>query len=514
MLKNLNLKFLIKAHTIIGIFALFFFYIATYFGTITLFLPQIHTWENPSRYFTYQKEYKTNLDELIKRTIIEEGFNTKQIDITLPSYRDNVLSINDPTSRTKYINPYTLKMLDTTSDHSFLSKFFNDIHVGRNIPKIGQLLMGISSMLIIFLVLSGIILYFNKHKKNKKEFNFKWHKDLSIILLPYIIVFALTGSVLGFMLGTSSSFAYTASKTEVSSMRALVGNIIFPTDIIPKKSQATKKLKNIDFLILKAKKLYPSLEVKTIKLMQWNDENAQIKISGYDKDNRALTGKINRVYIILSALNGDEIKRKTLKNSNLGNRVLSGFYFLHFIPDEKLIVRLLYFVVSIAFLVSLILGFLIWSDKKANAHKENRDYFNFLSRFSISIIAGVIPATALIIFLYWAIPFDLFQRVIWIKGIFYSFWTFTLFLSIYYDDVIDLLKSFAFLTSIFLFFTIIAHIMKAKTSIAYLVQQGEMHTVFWVDLTILGLSIICFLFYKYAHTFKLLSKYSGRFYVS
>ncbi len=52
MLNNLNLKFLIKAHTKIGLFALFFFYISAFFGTITLFLPQIQTWENPSRYFS------------------------------------------------------------------------------------------------------------------------------------------------------------------------------------------------------------------------------------------------------------------------------------------------------------------------------------------------------------------------------------------------------------------------------------------------------------------------------
>ncbi|MBU3015825.1 PepSY domain-containing protein [Poseidonibacter lekithochrous] len=46
-----------------------------------------------------------------------------------------------------------------------LSNFFNDLHIRRNIPKIGQLLMGIASILIIFLTISGVILYLNKHKK-------------------------------------------------------------------------------------------------------------------------------------------------------------------------------------------------------------------------------------------------------------------------------------------------------------------------------------------------------------
>lgn len=514
MLNNLNLKFLIKAHTKIGLFALFFFYISAFFGTITLFMPQIHTWENPSRYFAQEKEYTYKLDALIKRTIKEEGFSTELIEITLPSYKDNVISINDPTSRTKYINPYTLKMLDTTSDHSFLSKFFNDIHVGRNIPKIGILLMGISSILIIFLTLSGIILYFNKHKKNKINFNFKWHKDLSIILLPYILAFSLTGAVLGFMLGNASPFAYTASKTQTLNMRALVGPTLFPKDSIPKKEESFENLKNIDTLIEKAKTLYPTLEVQTIKLLQWNNKNAKIKISGYENDNRILTGRINRVHIFLNPITAEEISRHNLENTHIGNKILSGFYFLHFIPDETLVLRLIYLVLSIAFLFSLALGFLIWSDKQASKYKDNPNYYNFLSRFSISIMFGIIPSTALILLLYWAIPSDLFQRIIWLKGIFYSFWAFSLLLSIYYDDVLDLLKGLAFLTSIFLFSTIIAHIMVAKTFISFLVKQGSMHTIFYVDLVLLILSISFFLFYKYAHKIKLFAKYSRRYYGS
>lgn len=513
MLKNINLKLLISAHTMVGLFAIFFFYIASYFGTITLFFSQIHTWENPSRYFIYEKEYAPNIDTLITRTIKEEGFNTKEISIVLPSYKDNVISISDQISRTKYINPYTLKMIDTTSERSFLSKFFNDLHVGRNIPMIGQLLMGISSMLIIFLCLSGLILFFNKHKKTKQEFNFKWHKNLSIILLPYIIVFSITGSILGFMLSNSSPFAYTASNTNSSNMRALVGPILFPKDKIAKKSQSAK-MQNIDFLISRAKSLYPNLVIKNLKLMQWNDQNAQIKISGYESNNRALTGQINRVFIILNAVNAREITRKNLENSHIGNKTLSGLYFLHFIPDETLFVRLIYFIFSIAFLISLILGFLLWSNKKASQYKDNRDYFNFLSRFSISIIFGVIPSTALVLLLYWAIPFDLFQRIIWIKGSFYSFWAFTLVLCMYYDDVLDLLKGLAFLTSAFLFSTIIAHMISAKTAIAFLVKQNHMHNIFYVDLVLLFLALVFFLFYKYANKIKLFSKYSRTNYVS
>ena len=509
-LKNLNLKFLIQAHTKLGLFAFFLFYISAFFGTIALFIPQIKTWESPSRYFAYEKEYNYKLDRIIKKTILEEEFSTNLIEVTLPSYQDNVIAINDPTSRTKYVNPYTEKMLDTTSDHAFLSGFFNDIHIGRNIPNIGVFLMGIASVLILFLLVSGLILFFNKHKKNKKDFNFRWHRNISIATAPIILVFALTGSFLGFMFPTASSFTLVASQGEDSNMRKIVGPILFKKDKIPEKSTISNNLMNIDELLEKAKNAYPELEVTSFKLLQWNDKNAQIKFFGYSNENKIMSGKINRLNIILSATTGEELGRKTIDNAHVSSKTLSAFYFFHFIPDETLFVRLIYLVLCIAFIASLVFGFFIWSEKKASKYNMNMAYYNFLERLSISIMFGVIPATALTLLLYWAIPTELFQKIIWIKGSFYLFWAFTLVLSTYFDDIVDLLKSLAFFTSIFLFATILAHFMNATKYIKILTQSGEMHSVLYFDLVLLILSFLCFLFYKNAHKISYFQKLSRR----
>ena len=510
-LQSLNLKLLMKAHTKLGLFALFFFYISCFFGTITLFLPQLQTWEKTSRYFVQESEYKPKLNTLINRTIQEEGFSTQKIEITLPNYRDNVIAINDPASRTKYINPYTHKMLDTTSDRSFISTFFNDIHVGRNIPKVGQLLMGMASILTLFLLISGVMLFINKHKV-KSTFQFKWHRDLSLILLPYILIFALTGAVLGFMLSSATPLAYAASNTEQSNMRALVGPILFPQDNIPKKSQSATML-NIDDLKQKAQEHYPNLNIQQITLLQWYDKNAQIKFTGFLEDNRILSGRVNRQYIILDATTADIIEKKALLTSHSGNKFLSAFYFFHFIPDETLWVRIIYALLGIGCLASLIFGFMIWSEKKASKYKNERHYFNFLSRFTLAILIGVIPSTALVLCLYWALPEQLFERIIWIKGAFYAFWAFTLVLSTLYEDIVELLKSLALITAVFLFATLLAHIMKATQEIAILVQSGQMHPALYLDIILFILSILSFFFYKKAHKIKRLQAYSRSYHV-
>ena len=109
-----------------------------------------------------------------------------------------------------------------------------------------------------------------------------------------------------------------------------------------------------------AKEKFPNLVVSKIKLFSWNEKNARIKFSGYLRDNRYISGKINRMYIILSATSGKVLNKKDLSNANIANGILSTFYFLHFIPDETFFLRIVYFIFGIVMAISLAFGFLIY----------------------------------------------------------------------------------------------------------------------------------------------------------
>ena len=83
-----------------------------------------------------------------------------------------------------------------------------------------------------------------------------------------------------------------------------------------------------------AQKNFLNLEINKIKLQSWNEKNAKIKFYGYLKDNRYISGRINRMHIELSAINGKVIDKKDLSNANVTNGILSTFYFLHFIREN------------------------------------------------------------------------------------------------------------------------------------------------------------------------------------
>ena len=52
---------------------------------------------------------------------------------------------------------------DTFYEYTNVSEFFNELHFGENIPVIGQFLMGLASIGVLFLIFSAILLFlFNK----------------------------------------------------------------------------------------------------------------------------------------------------------------------------------------------------------------------------------------------------------------------------------------------------------------------------------------------------------------
>ena len=493
-ISSLNLKYLSRAHTILGLFTVFLFYIATYFGSITLFLPYIKVWENPSLH--YVKENKNINIDLIFSNILKDDKLSKNIKIIFPSFRDKRLQVHDEKSKTIYINTNTNEIIKDNTNHSFISEFFNEIHIGANIPIIGRSLMGLSSIIMIFLCISGFILFIFSKKKKIQSLYYKYHKYLSLLLLPYILIFTLTGAFLGFMLSNSSSLVYAASKTQTANLRKFVAPILFPKDKNIKNSLFEKSM-NISLLMKKAQNLCPDLKIQEIKIFSWNQKNSRIRFIGYDKTSRYLSGRINRMYIELYSNNASLYKKKDINNSNISNKILSSFYFLHFIPDEKIILRVFYFIFGIIMSISLVLGFIIYAEKKAKENRKNKHYYSTLNRIALACMLGLIPASSFVFFLYWLLPFDLYEKDIWIEGLFYSFWSFTLFYCFIESNKVKIINDFLRISSIFLLAAVVLH--STKTSFyPWISYDIGLYEVFFVDIILIVFSFIFFEFSNFS----------------
>ena len=106
-LNNLNLKYLIRSHTIIGVFVVFIFFLSAFFGTIVTFKPSINAWENSSKHFSVNKDIKLDLDASTKIALEKLRNPTSNIKIDLPSVRQKAISVKYGFSEKVYVHPET-----------------------------------------------------------------------------------------------------------------------------------------------------------------------------------------------------------------------------------------------------------------------------------------------------------------------------------------------------------------------------------------------------------------------
>ena len=506
--ENQYLKYLKTSHTYLGLFAITFFYISTYFGTITVLKPYIATWESPSKYFTLISQDNLNLDLSIKNGLESLNNPTNKVKITLPSSKEKALSMKYGFSEKIYINPHTNEVLNTKNENSLLSNFFNQMHININMSKFGQLLMGITSVAIVFLTISGVYLWLlNRQKKQKtKNFWLRWHKDFSLFMIPYILVFSLTGAVLGIMLSLSSPFAYAASDGKETNMSKIVRPIISSKPVHVKSQNEPAVMQKYSFLYKKAQENYSDLYITDISLYNWNDKNARIVFSGYLKNNRLLTARLNRLNIVLNGETGEVVRKRTLEDTHKSSQVLSAFYYFHFITDEDIFFRICYLFLGVIFAVSLVFGLFVWIDKKMSQNKNT--YFTMITKLSTAFTIGIIPATTFALFLYWLLPFDIINRDTWIIGGFYTLWCYTLLHSVYKKDVLDAAKDFMYMNALFLISAVFLHGYKTNMFLWNSFEQS-IWDIFYIDLFLFIFGILSYLLAKKINTIKFFDRFKG-----
>ncbi|WP_445457764.1 PepSY-associated TM helix domain-containing protein [Flavobacterium sp. HNIBRBA15423] len=112
-----------------------------------------------------------------------------------------------------YINPYTGEIQRTVNEFSGFFRFILDGHFYLWLPhEIGQFIIASSTLLFLFIIISGFILWYPKNKKAAKQrFWFRWkettkwkrknydlHNITGFYILSIALIFAITGLVWGF----------------------------------------------------------------------------------------------------------------------------------------------------------------------------------------------------------------------------------------------------------------------------------------------------------------------------
>ena len=200
-----------KLHLILGLSAGFILLIVGFTGSMLSFEKEILSAINQDTYkVTVFDQAKLSTKELLEK-FQEQKPQSKINGITISSFEDDSVSINiageGQNARkgvTYYVNPYTAEILPELKGVSFF-KTVENIHRRLLLDDLGKQVVAFSVVSLLFLMFSGIYIYFPRIKKSfsqslKLNFQSKGrfflanlHSAIGMWVIPFYLVFCLTG---------------------------------------------------------------------------------------------------------------------------------------------------------------------------------------------------------------------------------------------------------------------------------------------------------------------------------
>lgn len=485
---------LFRMHIALGILISSFMYIAIFFGVFTVYLPYVKTWEKPSRLITQVDISKVDYNSMINTVLEDQSFPRDNIIVSLPgNMGDPAVVISHIFANEHAFNPITKEKLNNeTKEQSNLASFINELHYGAPLKVIGMVFFGFVALTTLILIITGLILvliinFKNKGKTQQSIFSKVHVKIFSWIFLPLFLI-TLTSAFMNIGLISSSPMIQILSKGETKVIDVFVGPILFPQNKSIPRANEVVPMKQVNELILIAQKINPQLTFKQIRLMNWNDKNAQVEIIGYNPYKPFLNGGIfNRPLIILSAVTGKLIKQQKVMDKKLPVFVAEVLFFLHFLFGLDIISRTILAVLMALCAVGIGFGTMLYLEKKARKFQDKVVFYHWIGKFSLASMIGIIPATASLFVLQWLLPFDLADRVLWQKGIFYNVWLFTLFYSFYKVNSYEVAKNFFFVGGVLFIVSVCSHMYFIRITLNELLNLTSILTI---DIVLFLLGIV------------------------
>lgn len=481
---------LFRIHIAAGITFSLVMYLAIFFGVFAILLPYIQTWEKPSRHIASASITHIDYNSMIEEVLKDPDFPKDGLMINLPGrLGDPAVVVTHRFAKPIAFNPNTNERLNNEDKNvSHLAAFLNELHYGAPLSLIGRLSFGFVAVGTMVLVITGVILItlfkFKNQGKNQQAIFSKIHvKVFTWLFLPFLLI-TLSGAVMNVGLISSGPMSKILTNGEAKAIDGVVGKVLFQQNTPVTKSNEAASMKPLSALIRKAQTINPDLTFKQIKLTNWNDSTAQVEIIGYNPYKPFLNGGIfNQPRVVLNAHTGELIQNQTVMDKVWPVFVAEGLFFLHFLFGIDIFSRIIIALMMALCGIALGFGVMLWLEKKAKKYADKITFYHWMGKLSLATMIGVIPATAVLFVLQWILPFDMQERVIWQKGIFYNVWLFTLFWSFFRLNSYQVAKEFLFMGGVLFILSALCHNYFAGFNPMELLTYNMRH-IFAVDFTL------------------------------
>ncbi|RNC83442.1 MAG: PepSY domain-containing protein [Winogradskyella sp.] len=502
-------------HTVSGIVISFALYIMFYAGAVALFMDELYQWENPNAREVAINPDDVDYDSLLK--LVEDTYpnfdKTQQFGMVPPKETNPLvtfygsLKVDDNTIErfNAYINPITYKIDSGKEPITHMARTIYELHYFNQIPMIGIYLSGLVAFFFLFAIFTGLL----THWKNivNKFYAFttkgKWkqiwtngHVSLGVITLPFQLIYAITGALLGLsilLLAPTAFLVFDGDTNEVI-------KVVRPDAAI--KYDENAKVADKAFTFNSA---YESVQneiedLDVVYLYTRNYGKVDGTIAANVADNKGIGSDGSFIY---SVNDGELIKATRPVTRSYTTGALAVLIKLHYATYGGIFLKIIYFILAMFTCYIILSGVLIWRTARDNNKytvKQKR-FHHRVTKFYLAVTLSMFPSIGIIFLANKLVPLETVNRILYVNSAFFIGWLVLILIGLFWNNYRKLNRNYIMIGSVFgILIPIVNGIITGDWLWKTLVNKQ--YYVFSVDVTWLIIGVSGILICKYYLTNK------------
>lgn len=433
-MKNSRIKNLISSHGWLGVIFSVVLFLVFWAGSISFFRYEIQQWAELPHHGITQEGKNMPVVEVIEKVIKDYPFDRKEhLNVVMPSserpyYRLGIDLIESEAKQRQIplkpgqhsirinVNPKTGEMVGY-ADQFKLARFIYLLHRNLDLSRIGTYFVGFVTLFFLFALFSGIFihakkiirLFFAYRIEKLRTQLLDFHNVVGVISFPFTLMYAISGLILNIIIVYQIGLLLTVYQGDTKAMFKDAG---FSQVEQPEYANKPLEMSGITQILEKTHAEYGP--VRSLLFFNYGDENAVMLVRG-----NIVNSFAHNYQIYYRVEDGEILDEVGLENKNSFKRGVDVIVSLHFGNFAGLDLRIIYFILGIAVAAMMVVGNVLWVNKRANNKNVSSRTTQFVSNMTIGSCIGFIAATAIAFLLERVLPPELVSRSLLVKQ---GFW--------------------------------------------------------------------------------------------
>ena len=422
--QNKLIKNLTESHSWIGVIISPLLFLIFWAGAVTLFYEEVKQWAVLPQFPVAVEQQDLPLQELVESKLAQHDFDYQEhLMVQMPSdldpyYKVYLDLVRQPGKEDQHgevvsllIDPKTGVSVADKEDF-FLADFLYQLHYNLNLPG-GTYLVGIISLFFLFALVSGVFIHAKKlikhfflyrHDKKRRDQLLDLHNVVGVMTLPFTLMYAISGLVFNLAIIYQIAFVVFIYQGDQDSLFKDAGFTLFDEPQIEKTVDMTRAYQIIDEV-----RQRDDFHLRNVIFYNYGDEAAIIQLRGDDLSH--FSQKDEFYYRVKT---GELLNKTDISNYNVFRKGRDVIATLHFGDFAGVDVRVIYFILSLAICAMIVIGNMLWLDKRALQSNVSVRGTSIVRGLTLGGCGGLIVATAVAFLIERVLPANMLNRADWL----------------------------------------------------------------------------------------------------